>query len=61
MTSEQDRIRSLHSELIRVTNMLNTAVPHGPADPDDQCPKDCKRCALESRFPRTSEKTTEGR
>jgi hypothetical protein len=40
-----------HRELIRVTNMLNTAVPHGPADPDDPCPADCRRCAIEKKFP----------
>jgi hypothetical protein len=59
MTSEQDRIRQLHGELIRVTNMLNTAVPHGPADPDDPCPNDCKRCALEKQFPRSEADSTE--
>lgn len=55
MTPEHEKIRTLHEELIRVTNMLNTAVPHGPTDPDDPCPKDCKRCALEKRFPKSSE------
>lgn len=40
-----------HLELIRVTNMLNSAVPHGPAVPDDPCPAECKRCGLEKKYP----------
>lgn len=52
MATEQDRIKELHAELIRVTNMLNTAVPHRAGDPDDPCLDDCERCALEKQFPK---------
>lgn len=54
MTTERGNIETLRKELIRVTNMLNTAVPHGPAEPDDPCPPDCRRCVLEKLFPRKS-------
>lgn len=37
--------------LIQASNMLNAAIPHGPADPDDPCPPGCKRCELEKQFP----------
>lgn len=44
------QIKIKQAALIRTSNMLNTAVPHSPHDPDDPCPADCKRCVLEKRF-----------
>lgn len=47
----RNRADTALTALIRVSNMLNTEIPHGPADPDDPCPEGCKRCELEKKFP----------